>query len=278
MPHSWRRRLSRGALACLGVLALLAGTLWLFQERLIYPAPRYAPHELAALPQGLTALRDPADPQSVLGFYRPPADASALRKLWLTFGGNGDVALRWDPLLAESATAGTGILMVEYPGYGARAGAPSPESLRAGAELSLRALSKLLGMSVAELEERSSLLGYSLGSAAALDYAVRHPVQRIVLVAPFTSMLDMARLSVGSPLCYLLRHRYDNVASLRALQARSLPPLTILHGESDSLIPHRMGSELAALAPGSQFELVPGADHGDVVELARDRLRALMAQ
>jgi pimeloyl-ACP methyl ester carboxylesterase len=278
MPHSWRRRLSRGALTLLGVFSALVFALWSLQERLIYPAPHYVPEELAVMPPGLTALRDPANAESVVGFYRAPADGSALSKLWLTFGGNGDVALRWDPLLAESATAGTGILMVEYPGYGARAGAPSPESLRAGAELSLRALSKLLGVSVAELEEQSSLLGYSLGSAAALDYAVRHPPQRIVLVAPFTSMLDMARLSVGNPLCYLLRHRYDNVASLRALQARTPPSLTILHGANDSLIPHRMGSELAALAPGSHFELVPGADHGDVVELAQWRLRALMAE
>jgi pimeloyl-ACP methyl ester carboxylesterase len=214
----------------------------------------------------------------VVGFYRAPADGSVLRKLWLTFGGNGDVALRWDPLLSASARAGVGILMVEYPGYGARAGAPSPESLLAGSEASLRALGLLLGIGVAELEARTSLLGYSIGSAVALDYAVRHPVQRIVLVAPFTSMLDMARLSVGSPLCFLLRHRYDNVASLRALQARSLPALTILHGASDSFIPSRMGAELAGLAPGARFELVPQADHGDVIELAQPRLRALLAE
>jgi pimeloyl-ACP methyl ester carboxylesterase len=274
----WRRWLNRGALLLLGASAVVGGTLWAFQERLIYPAPHYAPQELAVLPMGLTALRDPADAASIVGFYRAPADGSALRKLWLTFGGNGDLALRWDPLLRATATDGTGILMVEYPGYGARAGTPSPQSLRAGAELSVRVLSAELGIGVAELEAQSSLLGYSIGSAAALDYAVHHPVRRIVLVAPFTSMLDMARASVGSPLCFLLRHRYDNVASLRALQARTPPPLHILHGASDRFIPSRMGAELAALAPGSRFELVAGADHGDVVELAAPRLRALLSE
>jgi pimeloyl-ACP methyl ester carboxylesterase len=272
----WRRWLIRGALLLLVASAALVAALWAYQERLIYPAPHYTPHELTVMPTGLTALRDPADRESIVGFYRAPADGSALRKLWLTFGGNGDLALRWDPLLAAAATDGTGILMVEYPGYGARAGTPSPESLRAGAELSLQSLSAELDVGVAELEAQSSLLGYSLGSAAALDYAVRHPVRRIILVAPFTSMLDMARASVGSPLCFLLRHRYDNVASLRALQARGLPPLTILHGASDSFIPSRMGAALASLAPGTHFELVPGANHGDVVELAAPRLRALL--
>jgi uncharacterized protein len=278
MQRRWLRWLIRGALLLLSGCVGLVAALWTAQERMIYPAPHYGPRALAMMPPGLTALRDPANPESVVGFYRGPADGSALTKLWLTFGGNGDVALRWDPLLAASASAGIGILMVEYPGYGARAGAPSPESLLAGSEVSVRALGKLLGVSVAEIEGRTSLLGYSIGSAAALDYAVRHPAQRIVLVAPFTSMLDMARLSVGSPLCYLLRHRYDNVASLRALRTRPLPPLTILHGASDSFIPYRMGAELAALAPSARFELVPNADHGDVIDVAQARLRALLAE
>jgi pimeloyl-ACP methyl ester carboxylesterase len=258
--------------------ALVVLALWAFQERLIYPAAHYTARELEVMPPGLTALRDPANPESIVGFYRAPADGTALRKLWLTFGGNGDVALRWDALLGASATAGTGILMVEYPGYGARHGAPSRESLLAGSEGSLRALGQLLGISVAELESKSAVLGYSIGSAAALDYAANHPVQRIVLVAPFTSMLDMAELTVGKPLCYLLRHRYDNAANLRALARAKMPPLTILHGDDDTLIPSRMGRELAALVPGSRFELVPGAGHGDVVDIAAERLRALLGE
>jgi pimeloyl-ACP methyl ester carboxylesterase len=272
-------RLLKLVLATLvGAALALVSALWFFQDRLIYPAPRYAPTELKGLPVGLTALRDPREPESIVGFYRPPMDGAALRKLWLTFGGNGDAALRWDPLLAASATAGTGILMIEYPGYGARAGEPSPESLLAGSEASVRALAALLDSSINELEQKTSLLGYSIGSAVALRYAVKHPPERIVLVAPFTSMLEMARRSVGSPLCHLLSHRYDNVASLRAIQARGQPPLTILHGQNDGFIPSSMGAELAALAPGSRFELVPGADHGDVVDLAQERLRSLLRE
>lgn len=275
---AWRRRLELVSATLLGAAFALVVALWLLQDRLIYPAPRYASNALKALPPGLTALRDPTVPESIVGFYRPPVDGSALRKLWLTFGGNGDAALRWDPLLASVATAGTGILMIEYPGYGARAGTPSPQSLLAGSEASVRALSELLGSSVQELDRRTSLLGYSIGSAVALSYAVEHPPERIVLVAPFTSMLDMARRAVGSPLCHLLSHRYDNVANLRALRARSLPRLTILHGQNDRFIPSSMGAELAALAPGGRFELVPGADHGNVVDMAQERLRSLLSE
>lgn len=256
----------------------VVSALWFFQERLIYPAPHYRADDLRNLPAGLAALQDSAEPQSVVGFYRAPAEGGVPQRLWLTFGGNGDLALRWDPLLAPNATQGTGFLLIEYPGYGARTGKPSPESLLTGTEASVRVLARRLGLSVPELEARTSVLGFSIGAAAALQYAARHPVQRIVLFSPFTSMLDMARRIVGSPLCNLLAHRYDNLAALRVIQAHAQPPINILHGAQDSFIPHQMGEALARAAPGSHFELVPGAEHGDVIELGAPRLRELLAQ
>jgi pimeloyl-ACP methyl ester carboxylesterase len=214
----------------------------------------------------------------VIGFYRGPPGPELPQELWLTFGGNGDLALRWDPLLAPSASPTTAFLMVEYPGYGARAGKPTPETLLTGAEVTLHALAHRLGVSNAELEARSSVLGYSIGGAAALSYAARHPVRRVILVSPFTSMLDMARQVVGTPLCHLLRHRYDNLAALRAILSHGQPRIDILHGARDSFIPPRMGQALAAAAPGSHFELVPDAEHGDVIDLAAPRLRQLLNQ
>ena len=260
---------------------LLAGTaavgaLWFFQARLIYPARHYTADQLEQLPRELVVLRDPSNHESIVGFYRPPVDAGVPRTLWLAFGGNGDDALRWDGLLAGSVTRERGFLMIEYPGYGARVGSPSPESLLSGTEATVQALAQHLGTSSAELESRTSLIGYSIGSAAALQYAARHPVKRIVLFAPFTSMLDMARRVVGSPLCYLLTHRYDNLAALQTIFAHGKPSISVLHGAQDSFIPSSMGAAVAAHAPGSHFELVPGADHGDVTDLAAPRLRDLL--
>ena len=276
---SRRWRLVRSV--CVGsVLAVLGlvGALWFSQERLIYPAPHYGERALLSLPSGLIALHDAKNSRSIVGFYRAPLEGGTPRKLWLTFGGNGDDALRWDGLVAPSVTRDTGFLMIEYPGYGARTGKPSPESILLGTESTVQALAQHLGTPTSELEARTSVLGFSIGAAAALQYAARHPVQRIILFAPFTTMLDMARRVVGSPLCYLLSHRYDNLASLRAIQAKRQPPLNILHGSRDTFIPHEMGEEVARAAPGSHFELVPGADHGDVIDVGEARLRELLAE
>src|SRR5215831_16014489 len=158
MPR-FRRRAALIAFAllaatCLGSLALLG-----FQERLIYPAPHYGERELLGLPAGLTVLRDPSDPASIVGFYREPVAGGQPSKLWLAFGGNGDLALRWDPILARATTKGTAILMVEYPGYGARSGRPTPEALLAGGETTFKALAQHLNVDVATLQARTAVLG-----------------------------------------------------------------------------------------------------------------------
>jgi hypothetical protein len=136
------------AIICFGLLlsaALLVLALWAFQARLIYPAPHYAVRGLEGLPQGLQALRDPDDAGSVIGFYMPPADGSVPQRLWLVFNGNAETALRFAPVVAPSVTAEQGFLLVEYPGYGARTGTPSPQSLLAGTEQTLRVLATQLG-------------------------------------------------------------------------------------------------------------------------------------
>lgn len=274
-----RRRVLRAVLVGVALsVACVALLLWRFQGSLLYPAPHYGDHGLQGLPEGLVALRDPERPESVMGFYRPPLGGGVPKRLWLAFGGNGDLALRYDPILSRGVTADQGFLMVEYPGYGARVGQPSPEALLTETERTVAALGTHLSTSTAALEARAAVLGYSLGSAAALQYAARHPVGRIVLLAPFTSMLDMARRVVGSPLCYLLSHRYDNVAALAAVKRAGLPPITILHGADDSLIPPSMGRELAGSAPGCRFELVPSAQHGDLLELAEARVIELLKE
>lgn len=276
-PLTRRRRIARAVLV--GVLVFVIAphvALWFLQDRFIYVAPHYTPAELASLPPGLVALRDPKDSQSILGFYRAPRSGAAPRRLWLLFGGNGNTALRWDPLIADAATD-QGFLLVEYPGYGSRTGRPSPETLRAGTETTLDALARQLKTTRRELAPLA-VVGYSLGAAAALDYASLHPVQRIILFAPFTTMLDMARRMVGSPVCHLLSHRYDNVTTLHTIQAHGCPPLTILHGDEDDFIPPEMGKALAAQAPGCHFELVHGATHGDLIEVAQVRLRELVSE
>lgn len=250
--------------ASIGGLVLVGGLLFFAQGQMIYHPRPYPATVLQQLPAGLVPLRESDD--SLVAFYRPPADGAKPQRLWMLFGGNGDQALRWDTFAREHAAAGTGFLMVEYPSYGACHGSPSPANILETNERAMALLAERLGLGLDDLHQRTACLGHSLGAAAALQYAVKHPQRRLVLISPFTTMKDMARRSVGWPFCELLVHRFDNRARLAEIAAVGLPPTAIIHGEQDGFIPPTMGRELAAAHPGIHLAIIVGAGHNDVLD------------
>lgn len=268
-----RRLFKVVVLAVVEGFVLLAVVLYFMQDYLIYHPRPYTPAVLQQLPTGLVALRDG---DSLVGFYRPPRDGGAPQHLWFCFGGNADQALSWDAFADEQARPGTGFLLMEYPGYGACAGKSSPATMLAASERAVALLATHLGLDVAELHRRAGGIGHSLGAAALLNYAAKHPLRRLVLISPFTTMKDMARRTVGWPLCELLVHRFDNRARLADLAAAGLPPTTIIHGDRDHLIPLRMGHELAAAHPTIEMSVIVGAGHNDVLELGARDIHAAM--
>ncbi len=83
---------------------------------------------------------------------------------------------------------GWGVLLLEYRGYGGNPGQPSEAGLLIDAHAGLAALREM-GFSLPEIV----VWGESLGTGPAVQLAVEHPVAAVVLVAPFTSITDMAR-------------------------------------------------------------------------------------
>lgn len=280
-PSLWNRcwpAVRRLALVVLwsvvGGHALLATLLYVMQDGLIYHPRPYVPAMLQTLPSGLVGLRDVDG--SLVGFYRPPRGGEAPERLWLCFGGNADQALGWDDFAEEHARPGAGFLLLEYPGYGACAGKPSPANILAANERAVALLAAHLGIEVAEVHRRAAGVGHSLGAAALLGYAAKHPLRRLVLISPFTTMRAMARRTVGWPLCELLVHRFDNQARLAEIAAQGLPPTTIVHGDRDELIPLAMGRDLAQAHTGIHLAVIVGAGHNDVLVSGAREIRVAM--
>ena len=172
-----------------------------------------------------------------------------------------------------------GILLIDWPGFGASQGTPSPASILRAADGAVATLAAKLGLPVEDLCRRCGVLGHSMGAAAALHYAEQRGAVAVVLVAPFTSLLAMAQRAVGWPLCELLLHRFDNASALAALAQRpDKPPVLILHGDADTTIPLAMSRTLAAAHPGwVKLIAVPGAAHDDVLDLAWTTLRSALS-
>lgn len=233
-----------------------------YQEQMIYHPRSYGASYAKNL-GGETELRYVTSQGRQVSFYVPPRQGGPPRKLWVLFAGNASLALDWRDFLMRANDPVDGFLLVEYPGYGGCEGEPSPASILESSQAALVALKERLGVFPQEL----SVLGHSLGAAAALQFAAKHPVRQIVLAAPFTSLHDMARRVVGLPFAYLLKHDFDNRAQLEVIARQPLlPQVTIFHGLEDSLIPPSMGKELSDLHPAFVvFHPVPGGRHESIL-------------
>jgi pimeloyl-ACP methyl ester carboxylesterase len=259
------------------LLIVLAALLALAQRRMIY-FPRAYPTSLP-LPAGALVLEFTTSQGRQTAFYLPPAapQGEGGSNLWLLCGGNGALALDWLDLVSDFPDHSAAFLLLDYPGYGRCQGRPGPAAIREATEQALVALAARLGRPLPELRENLSGLGHSLGAAAVLLYAARHPVKQLVLVAPFTSLKEMATLVVGPLLARTLLHDYDNRARLREVLARQPEvPITIIHGSHDKIVPVAMGRELAGLSPRIVYREIDRGDHNYILLTNRTEIRQAM--
>jgi len=151
--------------------------------------------------------------------------------------------LTWQAPFLERLCNDTGVslLTFDYRGYGQSEGQPSER----GIFQDVRAARDWLSQRAAVSNEQIVVCGASLGSAVALDLAADEAVRALVLLSPFTSVMDMAALRFPYiPFRFLLRTRLDSLSKI----GKYCGPLLVCHGTSDTVIPYSMGERLFAAA------------------------------
>lgn len=258
-------------------LVVVSTAAWYLQGYLIYHPRPYAPGVLAALPPHLVEITYNTAQGPQVAFYLPPHDSPtpAPEALWVLFHGNGSLALEWLEHLPTGLKTHMGFLLIDYPGYGKCTGRSSRDAIIASFEAALHTLQQRYPAVQPAVERSLNVLGYSLGAAAALELATRYPTQHIMLLAPFTSMHDIASHMVVWPITALLRERFDNLQALTTLAQRPVPPaVTIVHGDADEVVPVAMGRALAQSLPAMiTYHELPGATHSIL-----ERAAPLLAQ
>ncbi|XXF81488.1 alpha/beta hydrolase [Myxococcaceae bacterium GXIMD 01537] len=238
--------------AVLGYVGLMA-VAFAYQRSLLYPAPKRPP---GSLPReaGFRRLERPGAP--VVDVLHLPAPAGAPTVVY--FHGNGEEIGDHGDFGAALRAYGLGFLAVEYPGYGASPGEPSEEGLYAAAEAA-----------IAELREAgvdagaTVLMGRSLGTGVAVEMARRGHGARLVLLAPFTSVVELGQAMLPFlPVSLLMRDRFDSESKAPNISM----PVFIIHGEEDEVIPVELGRRLGGRFPHATVETVPGAHHNDLLE------------
>ncbi|MEX1119787.1 MAG: alpha/beta hydrolase [Terrimicrobiaceae bacterium] len=153
--------------------------------------------------------------------------------------------------------------LLEYPGYGARAGQPTEESLTLSGLEAVDVLSALP-------DRKIWMLGESLGSGVAAAVAARRKerVSGLILVTPFDSLVNAARNHYPwLPVSALMRTRFESDKHLAAYPG----PAAFVVAEKDSVVPAALGKKLYNEYPGrKQLWVAPGSGHDVSAFLATD--------
>ena len=188
----------------------------------------------------------------------------------LFFYGNGSKAADTVWVARELQARGLSVVVLEYPGYGMSGGSPSEASIDAAALAAYDHVAAKPG--VAAIVP----LGVSLGGAVAAEVAAERPVAGLVTMSTFTSMDAMGRRLVPVlPMSLVLPSHFRSDEQVARAAADGVP-MFILHGDRDTLIPHAMSDELAAIAlehgAAVTRRTVAGAGHNDLFQIAGDGL------
>ena len=237
----------------LGAYAALAAVAYGCQRMAIFPAPGEVRRpEL----EGAALVEVPgASGAAAFALYLPAPEGAPTV---VHFHGNGEQLADVVHLARELRAAGLGVYAVEYPGYGlARQTAASEEAIYAAAHAAIDHLHRVLGVPI----ERTVLSGQSLGTGVAAEMAARGLGARLLLVSPYTSMVEMMGRFVPMLPCRLIcRDPFDTLAKAPRIDV----PVLVVHGSDDELIPAKMGRTLSGVFPRARLVVIPGGHHNDL--------------
>jgi fermentation-respiration switch protein FrsA (DUF1100 family) len=245
--------------------------LFVLQRSFLFPIPqvgRVAPAD-AGFPVAEEHVLTTADGERVIVWHVP---ARPGHPVLLYFHGNGDYLAGFFARFRELISDGTGIVALSFRGYAGSSGHPSEQGLLLDAAAAYAFTTARYGA------ERIVVWGFSLGTGAAVAVAAEHPVGKLILEAPYSSIADVAAAAFPMfPVRLLLRDPLHSDVRI----ARVTAPLLIMHGTDDATIPIRFSERLFALArEPKRFVRFPGGGHADLddfgaLETARQFINAV---
>jgi len=175
-------------------------------------------------------------------------------KALIYFGGNAEDVSQSLPLLSK-AFPNFSIYLLNYRGYGGSAGKPSEEAIIADAE-------KLFDIVHANHKE-VLLIGRSLGSGVAVHIASKHSVQRLILIAPYDSIQEVAAKKFKYfPVRWLLQDKFESWK----YAPRIMSPTLLIAAEHDEVIPRERTINLFSHFPKgiADLKILQGVGHNDI--------------
>jgi pimeloyl-ACP methyl ester carboxylesterase len=216
--------------------SLVVAAAFLFQRKLLYmptclDMPSLQPQ---AARLGVTLWNGPGKGYRAL--LSEPAVEKNKTPTVIVFHGNAGSAMDRMYYVDALKQRGLRVLLVEYPGYGARPGQPSEKALVSDARNTIRAAHETFG---APLYLWGESLGAAVVACAVADLDV--PVPGLVLLTPWDNLPNTAQAAYPFlPARWLVKDRYDSIAALSNYAGR----VAVIMAGKDEIIPNRLTLKL----------------------------------
>ena len=172
----------------------------------------------------------------------------------LYFGGNAeDVSQSVRQL--SSAFPGKAIYAMHYRSYGGSTGSPSERALISDG--------LTLYDAIATRHPNITLVGRSLGSGIAIQIAAKKPAEKLILVTPYNSILELAQSQFKLfPVQWILRDTFESWRYAPKIRV----PTTLYVASHDQVIPNQSSYALArAFPPGiARVVTLQNTDHNSI--------------
>jgi uncharacterized protein len=196
------------------------------------------------------------DGESLDAVWLPSAGPSKVAMLYLH--GNATTLIHRMSRIKALSALGFSVLALDWRGFGGSTGTPSQAGLRLDAKAGLEWLSRKFDLS------HVVVLGESLGAAVAIELVSGCRVGALILEAPFSSAVDLAKARLPIfPIGLLMIDQFRSDLFIRSIRT----PVLVQHGLRDRTIPVRFGKRLYNLAnEPKQLILYPGGNHNNLPE------------
>lgn len=239
----------------IGILYLLVCLgYYLFQEKIIFHPQKIAQDYVYqyAVPFEEFFLTTPDG--ASLNLLHAKADEA--KGVVLYFHGNGAHLFELADMTAQFVKMGYDVLLMDYRSYGKSSGKLSEKILHQDARLCYDWLLDHYA------PEEISIYGRSIGTGVATHLAAEVAQKRLVLEAPYFSLIDLGKYYTPF-LPYRLLVRYPLLSGKYIKKVTA--PVSIIHGVKDKTVPFASGKKLAEAAPNlAKLYELPLADHNDL--------------
>ncbi len=232
--------------------------LYLFQDRFLFVTDDAVLPAAAVLPDARDVSYTTADGVTLTGWFvasRRPSPTCGPAPALILFHGQGGNHSGEYPLATALADRGIGVFLAEYRGFAGASGTPSEEAMAVDAQAAFDAVAARDDVDPARIIDA----GFSLGTGVAIRLAATRPVAGVVLLAPYTSLPDIAWTRLpGLPYRLLMRNQFDSRTRIASVRA----PVFVVVGAADEVVPNEQSAELYALAPRPDgYVVLDGRDH-----------------